>query len=296
MLDLSREFLTTRELAELLHIKERKVYDLASAGEVPCSRVTGKLLFPRREIEAWLARHSQGSITPASRPPPAKVVLGSEDPLLSWALGASGADLATLAEGSLDGLARFAAGEGVATGLHVYAPEADSWNVAAVRDRFELEPVALVEFAWRERGLIVAAGKEGEFETVADLGGLRVVPRQEASGSQVLLRHMLGRAGIDPDRIDWVEAARTESELGIAVLEGKADVGFGLRSIASRLRLGFVPLVRERFDLLVDRRAWFEPPLQQLFNFFGSDAFRTRVRELGGYDISDLGAVHFNGA
>ena len=296
MLDLSREFLTTRELAELLHIKERKVYDLASAGEVPCSRVTGKLLFPRREIEAWLARHSHGGGASASRPQRAKVVLGSEDPLLSWALGASGADLATLTAGSLDGLARFAAGEGVATGLHVYAPEADSWNVAAVRARFELEPVALLEFAWRERGLIVATGQEGEFETVAALRGVRVVPRQEAAGSQVLLRHMLRQAGLDPDRIEWIETARTESELGIAVLEGKAEVGFGLRSIASRLGLGFVPLVRERFDLLVDRRAWFEPPLQQLFNFFHSDSFQARVRELGGYDTSGLGAVHFNGA
>lgn len=296
MPDLSREFLTTRELAELLHIKERKVYDLASAGEVPCSRVTGKLLFPRREIEAWLARHSHGSITSAGRPQPARVVLGSQDPLLSWALGASGADLATLAEGSLDGLARFAAGEGVAAGLHIYEPEDGSWNVAAVRARFEFEPVALVEFAWRERGLIVAPGKAGEFETVADLAGVRVAPRQEASGSQVLLRQMLRQAGLDPDRIDWTEAARTESELGIAVLEGKADAGFGLRSIASRLRLGFVPLVRERFDLLVDRRAWFEPPLQQLFGFFRSDSFQARVRELGGYDISGLGAVHFNGA
>jgi len=296
LLDLSREFLTTRDLAELLHIKERKVYDMASAGEVPCSRVTGKLLFPRREIEAWLARHSSGGVTSASRPQPPAVVLGSQDPFLSWALGASGADLATLTEGSLDGLARFAAGEGVATGLHIYAPEADSWNVAAVKARFELEPVALVEFAWRERGLIVAAGRESEFETVAALRGLRVVPRQEASGSQVLLRHMLGQAGLDPDRIDWVEAARTESELGMAVLEGKADAGFGLRSIASRMRLGFVPLVRERFDLLVDRRAWFEPPLQQLFDFFRSDSFQTRARELGGYDISALGTVHFNGA
>ena len=32
MANLSTEFLTTRELAELLHIKERKVYDLAAEG------------------------------------------------------------------------------------------------------------------------------------------------------------------------------------------------------------------------------------------------------------------------
>ena len=58
----SGEYLTTQQLAELLHIKERKVYDLAAAGEVPCSRVTGKLLFPRRQIEEWMARFPEFSL------------------------------------------------------------------------------------------------------------------------------------------------------------------------------------------------------------------------------------------
>ena len=53
-------YLTTRELADLLRIKERKVYDMAAAGEVPCSRAMGKLLFPRAEVEAWLAASASG--------------------------------------------------------------------------------------------------------------------------------------------------------------------------------------------------------------------------------------------
>ncbi|MEX0340492.1 MAG: helix-turn-helix domain-containing protein, partial [Arenibacterium sp.] len=48
------DYLTTRELADLLRIGERKVYDLAANGEVPCVRAVGKLLFPRAEITAWL--------------------------------------------------------------------------------------------------------------------------------------------------------------------------------------------------------------------------------------------------
>jgi len=293
--DLSSEFLTTRELAELLHIKERKVYELAAAGEVPCSRVTGKLLFPRRGIEHWLARHSSGGATaaPAHR---TRVLLGSQDPLLAWALGASGTDLASLMEGSLDGLDRFAAGEGVAAGLHVYEPETESWNVPVVRERFGDAPVALLEFAWRERGFIVAPGTESEFGDIATLAGRRLVPRQEAAGSQVLLKHIMSQAGLDPGQVSWMEAARTESEVGIAVLEGKADAGFGIRAMAQQLQLGFVPLVRERFDLLVDRAAWFDPSLQRLFGFFRTEAFEEKARHLGGYDISGLGTVHFNGA
>ena len=53
------ELLTTREVAGLLRIKERKVYDLVASGEIPHVRVTGKLLFPRALLDAWLGRHSE---------------------------------------------------------------------------------------------------------------------------------------------------------------------------------------------------------------------------------------------
>jgi excisionase family DNA binding protein len=86
------EYLTTKELAGLLRIKERKVYDLAASGQVPCSRATGKLLFPRRAVEAWIASKSSGPVVETSRP---DVFLGSHDPLLEWSLRESRCGLAT---------------------------------------------------------------------------------------------------------------------------------------------------------------------------------------------------------
>src|SRR3546814_12521790 len=93
-------FLTTREVAELLRVKERKVYDLAAAGDIPCRRVTGKLLFPRAEIEAWLAR---GSTAATPRVLPANIVAGSPDPLLDWAMREPGSGLAASFHGHHDG-------------------------------------------------------------------------------------------------------------------------------------------------------------------------------------------------
>ena len=95
------ELLTTREVAALLRIKERKVYDLVAAGEIPHVRVTGKLLFPRALLDAWLLRHSEAHAVPRVWP---DIVAGSHDPLLDWALRESGAGLATFFDGSLDGL------------------------------------------------------------------------------------------------------------------------------------------------------------------------------------------------
>ena len=289
------EFLTTRELADLLRIKERKVYELAAADDVPCLRVTGKLLFPRREVEAWLARHTSGHAgeTAGER---AQVFAGSHDPLLEWALRESGAGLATYFDGSEDGLDRFATGAAIATGLHLHDAASGDWNTGHVAPRFAHAPVVLVEFAWRERGLVVPAGSEAEYAGgVAALRGRRVVPRQPGAGSQGLLEHLLAAAGLQPSDLELSAAARTETDAALAVLEGKADATLGLLGLARRHRLGFVPVVRERFDLLVDRRAWFEPAMQALLAFCGSEPFLTRAAEMDGYDVSGLGTVRFNG-
>ncbi len=294
MSQLASEYLTTKELAELLHIKERKVYDLAAAGEVPCSRATGKLLFPRAAIEAWVASKGAGVGTKVSADRP-NVFLGSHDPLLDWALRESGAGLATLFDGSGDGMDRFARGEGVATGLHLFQSSVNAWNEPFVHTRFAEAAVVLVEFAWRERGLIVAQQNEPRIRGLEDLDGLRMVPRQAGAGSQILLEHLLGVRGELTKAISFITTARTETDAALAVLEDKADAAFGLYGVAQQYRLAFVPVMRERFDLLVDRRAWFEPPMQQFVHFCHASEFAQKAKELGGYDVSGFGRVHFNG-
>ena len=78
------------------------------------------------------------------------------------------------------------------------------------------------------------------------------------------------------------------------VFEGNADVAFGLASVARRLHLDFVPLMQERFDLLVCRKAWFDEPFQALLRFMQSDSFAQRAESMGGYDLSNLGTVRYN--
>jgi excisionase family DNA binding protein len=41
------ELLTTDEAAEYLRLSERKLYELVAERAVPCSKVTGRWLFPR---------------------------------------------------------------------------------------------------------------------------------------------------------------------------------------------------------------------------------------------------------
>ena len=287
------KYLTTKELADLLRLKERKVYDLAAAGEVPCTRATGKLLFPLEAVSAWLEQNTvRGGIALVTERP--GVVLGSHDPLLEWALRESGSGLATYFDSSRDGLTRFAGREGLATGLHLFDAQSGKWNVPCVEEILTQEPVVLVEWAWRQRGLIVGAGNPLKIHTLSDLQGHRIVPRQPSAGSQLLLEQHLTAHGFLDDVV-FTAAALSEADAALAVQEGKADAAFGLGALAAQYRLAFLPVTDERFDLLIDRRNYFEPPLQALFSLTQTKAFKDKAAELAGYDVSGLGTVRFNG-
>ncbi|RSK31507.1 helix-turn-helix domain-containing protein [Rhodovulum iodosum] len=287
------EFLTVRELAELLRIKERKVYELAASGEVPVSRVTGKLLFPERDIRAWIAGGSSGGPAgPAVRRP--DIFLGSHDPLLDWAIRQSRCGLATRFDGSLDGLSRFAAAEGVASGLHIRDAASGEWNLPRVAAACADQNAVLVAWARRRKGLVVRPEDKGRIGSIADLVGRTVVPRPPETGTQAMLEDLLAAECLDPADLSFCESAPTEDDAVRAVAQGGAEIAFGLESGARLFGLHFVPVVEERFDLLVDRAAWFEPPLQRLLAFCGTDSFRAHAAATPGYDISELGTVRWN--
>lgn len=286
------EYLTTKELAELLRIKERKVYDLAASGSVPCSRATGKLLFPRDAVNVWLENHESNISNPSKLKP--LVIIGSHDPLLEWALRESRCGLASYFDSSLDGLDRFEKDDGIAAGLHVFDIESHDWNVPFIKPRFAHSAVVLVEWAKRERGLIVSPDSVDEYQSLRDIKTRTVVPRQPEAGSQVLLEALMAEQSIDVGRIRWTAAARSEMDAVVDVLEGKADVTFGLATLAAQFRLGFIPVIEERYDLLVDRQAWFEPTWQTLIQFCRTKTFTSRAKELTGYNLSQQFSVHFN--
>jgi len=296
--------MTSKELADFLRIKQRKVYDLAASGRIPCSRAMGKLLFPRAEIEAWVAQGMGGTgFAAAAAAAAPNVVLGSHDPLLDWALRQSRSGLATFFDGSADGLDRFTRAEGVAAGLHMFDPEGSrdagddaAWNIGWARRMAADMPCVLVEFAWRERGLMFRPGGAGNVHDIGDLRGRLIVPRQPESGAQALLEHLMGQAWVAPEACTMTEPARTETEAAEMAAAHGGAVAFGLRASANQFGLAFAPVLRERFDLLVDRKAWFEPPFQRFLAFCGTREFTLKAAALEGYDVSGLGTVHFVGA
>lgn len=292
------ELMTTREVAAYLRLKERKVYELVRNGAIPCTRVTGKWLFPKPMIDLWLMEHAEGPGRERLVAPPA-LVTGSHDPLLEWALQASACGLASLFGGSSDGLARFARGEAAVCGLHIPDGEGDDYNVEAVRRATIDRDIVLIEWARRRQGLMLAPGNPGNIGSLEDLAasGLRLIDRQHGAGSRLLLDRLLEQLGIEHASLNMVdELAVSETDVAREVHAGQADAGMGIEAAAHEAGLAFVPLAEERFDLLLARRTFFEPPFQSLLALTRTDRFAERARTLGGYDISTTGTVRYNSA
>ena len=286
--------MTTREVADYLRIKERKVYDLIRREEIPCARVSGKWLFPRDLIDRWVLQNVSSGVVAAAPVPP--VIAGSHDPLLEWAVRESGSSLAFLSGGSLNGMQRVAAGEAALCGAHLRDPETGDYNIPWVERLLASSDVVVIAWAERQQGLVVGAGNPLGIREVSDLRkGARVVQRQEGAGSRVLLEQLCAEAGFEADSLTYAKAvARTEADLAAMIMDGRADAGLAVAA-AGMFRLDFVPLHRERFDLIIRRREFFEPPVQALLNFTRTPAFELRAGELGGYDVSAVGEVVWNG-
>ncbi len=290
------DLMNTREVAQYLRVKERKVYDLVRRKEIPCTRVTGKWLFPRFLIDQWVTR-STALPAPGEAGPAPPVVVGSHDPLLEWAVRESGCQLALLPGGSLDGVRRLAAGEAALCGMHVLDVDSGDYNAPMVRRVCAGLDVVLIEWGWRLQGLVVAAGNPLGIAAIGDLPTrkARVVTRQDEAGSQILLEHLLSEAGIAlGDLAILAQPALSETDLALAVLEGRADAGLAVAAAARQFRLDFLPLRRERYDLLVRRRDYFEEPVQKLLAFARGESFLARAGEMAGYDVGGLGRVVYN--
>jgi putative molybdopterin biosynthesis protein len=291
------ELMTTKEVATYLRIKERKVYDLVAEGEIPFTKATGKYLFPKHLIDLWLARTAsfplinRGNALPA---PP--VIVGSHDPLLEWAVRRSGCGLAIMPGGSLDGVERFSEGQAVACGMHILDMTDGGYNVSVASQATVGLECVLLEWAWREQGLITQFDTSG-IETLNDAvnANMRFIVREPQAGSRVLFQHLIHEAGLTIMDVDIVSyEARSETDVGMAISEAKADAGLGIRAVAQQLGLNFIPMKKERYDLLIRRRDFFEGPMAQLIAFAQTDAFKARAEQMEGYDISGFGNVHFN--
>ncbi len=196
--------------------------------------------------------------------------------------------------GSMGGLMAIKRGHAHLAGAHLLDPDTGEYNFPYIERYLRDIPVKVVNLVYREQGLIIRKGNPKNIEGLEDLtrDDIMFVNRQRGSGTRILLDFRLSQLGIEPDQIKGYQQEEfTHMGVAVNVLSGSADVGMGIFAAANALGLDFIPVVSERYDLIIPEEFWNDEKIRLLMNIIRSQDFQERILELGGYDVSDTGKV-----
>ena len=203
--------------------------------------------------------------------------------LVGWTLGSAAA------------LEALKSGEVHVAGLHMVDAKSGESNLPYLRKHLPGDGFTVVTFATWEEGLMVRAGNPKGIRDVGDLArkDVGIVNREKGAGARLLLDGQLSAVGIAPREVKGYErTAASHFEVARLIAEGQADSGVGVGSAARLLGLDFVPLQRERYDLVIPTPFLTRhPALANLLDTIVSRAFRTEIEALGGYDTRETGKV-----
>ncbi len=85
----------------------------------------------------------------------------------------------------------------------------------------------------------------------------------------------------------------THLAVATAIAWEEADVGLGIEAAARGGELDFLPLFRERYDLIIPIGDYRSDSLLPLLDIIASEEFKETVTQVGGYDTSQTGEVTF---
>ncbi|MDZ4159988.1 MAG: molybdopterin biosynthesis protein [Anaerolineaceae bacterium] len=196
--------------------------------------------------------------------------------------------------GSLGGLTALQRGEAHFAGAHLLDPESGEYNQSFIRRYLEGTQVRLMVWVSREQGLVLQPGNPKNIRALQDLARpeVRFINRQRGSGTRMLLDYHLNQIGLDAANIQgYPQEEYTHLAVAAAVASGRADCGLAVTAAADALGLEFIPLFKERYDLVIPEQYARDDLLSPLFAVMQDPAFRGAIAALPGYDVSRMGEI-----
>jgi putative molybdopterin biosynthesis protein len=211
------------------------------------------------------------------------VVIGSHCIALDYLLGElqrQGVRSKFLAVGSTAGLDAARRGECDVAGVHLLDPQTNEYNRPFLVPELELVPGY-----GRLQGIVFRPGDE-RFENrtaqeaitaiVHDPTGM-MVNRNKGSGTRALIDRLLG--GAKPP--GYAIQPRNHNAVAAAVVQGRADWGMTLDTIARSAGLGFLPVQAEQYDFIVPRARASRPGVVALKMLLSQSSTREALVRLG---------------
>jgi putative molybdopterin biosynthesis protein len=215
------------------------------------------------------------------------LITGSHDPALDYLadLARKGdVELHSTHAGSMGGLIALTRDECHGAPMHLLAPDG-TYNTEYLSRLMPGTPLTLICIAEREQGIV---SKDGI--SLEGIVGRRFINRQKGSGTRILLDHELKRRGMDPAAIPgYGREVTTHLAVALAVMTGEAEAGMCVASAARVFSLPFVPVAKERYELVLRTELLNDPRMSVLIEAIGSSQFSSVLARLGGYDVKETG-------
>ncbi len=201
--------------------------------------------------------------------------------------------------GSTGGIMAVKRGEADLAGTHLLDEETGEYNIPYLLKYGLRGRAVLVKGYVREQGFIVAKGNPKDIRWFDDLlrDDVTFINRNPGSGTRILLdmhlRRMAEDMGIGFEEIrrrikGYDVEAKSHTAVAVAVLMGKADVGLGIRTVAERYGLDFIPVRPEEFDFVVRRDRLEKESVRLFLEVLKSEEFRRELESrLPGIRVTD---------
>src|SRR5262245_52436001 len=179
-------------------------------------------------------------------------------------------------------------------GTHLRDESTGEPNLPAVRKLFPRGGYRVITFANWEEGLVVRRGNPKRIRRVEDLARKEVslVNRERGAGSRFLLDSLLKKQGIASSAVRGYDRT-VYGHMAAAwyVHSEQVDCCIAVRAAAQAFGLGFVPLVAERYDLIVPETHLDLQAVQVMLEVMNRSSLKRELEALGGYDTSETGRV-----
>lgn len=300
------ENMSTKEVAEYLGINEKQVYALIKTKSIPCTRVTGKWVFPKRLIDRWITTSAmkEGPVIDESARSESEDLFaaGSNDPVLDIVIthmknGDPNTHIFSSVTGSTEGLRLLGSGFTHIAWCHLADPVTGEYDMEMLENLLPHKKIAIVHLFQRELGFLLppdSKEKTMNFTIIADKK-LRFVNRQAGSGTRIVTDKLLSGENISHESINgYISEVNTHLEVGLMILSGEFDTGIATSAIAKILGLKFIPLIKENFDMVILQEAFFRDEVQAFIETLNADSFRKMVSHLGNYNFTNSGKILYS--
>ena len=298
------DMLNTKEVAEYLGIHEKQVYALIKENRIPCTRVTGKWIFPKNLIDEWIVQSANMSADISrkkDRYPNALFAAGSNDPILDILLNNmklhSNTYIFSCSTGSSEGLRLLSEKSVDIAWCHLFDTESGTYNIRFAENALRERRFTVVHLFNREIGFLMLSEVADILHEIKDLTNkkIRFINRQKGSGTRIFLDYQLNKENISSTDIAGYEnEVFSHFEVGLAILEGEANVGIGSVAASKILGLPFHSLKKESFDMILDQETFFKNGVQDFIETLNSSDFKKKVEPLGNYDFNESGKIIFS--